>query len=364
MEPKRKTRGSRGIRLFIVLLGVIFGILLYWLLGFVTRDIGAMPGPDFRGVRSRYVDAQTDTQQKTMQKEVQNLQRKIETLREQQGILRDSTNSLQNTMNQLLSLQKESLAKNVEFSDSSKQTLQDSQAAFLDNQKKYENYNQQISELTQQQRQKEDGLAAVNDTIKDKEQHAQKEYDQLYNRHRLRVAALKLSFLIPVFLIASWFFMKKRTGVYWPLVWASFLAVFVKISLVVHEYFPSRYFKYIALLAVITIVLRILVYLIRMIVSPKKELLIQQYQQDYDKHQCPVCNKPIRIGPLRYLAGMKKKALIFADQAKESTQPEPYTCPSCGTSLYAKCEKCGQIRHTLLPYCEHCGTQKEMETAK
>jgi predicted RNA-binding Zn-ribbon protein involved in translation (DUF1610 family) len=61
---------------------------------------------------------------------------------------------------------------------------------------------------------------------------------------------------------------------------------------------------------------------------------------------------------------MKKKALIFADPAKESTQPEPYTCPSCGTSLYAKCEKCGQIRHTLLPYCEHCGTQKEMETAK
>ena len=94
-----------------------------------------------------------------------------------------------------------------------------------------------------------------------------------------------------------------------------------------------------------------------MIVAPKKDLLIKQYQQFYDKHLCPVCTKPIKVGPLRY-AGWKKKATVLAAQGAEIQKQEAYTCPSCGTNLYDKCGSCGNIRHTLLPYCEHCGTEK------
>ncbi len=358
METKQKARGSWGMRFLIIVLSIIFGVLSYWLLGFITEDIGAMKGPGYSDIRAKYVDAAILARQETLEKETQNLNRRVQTLREQQGILRDSTNSLQNTMTQLLSLQKESLNKNVEFSEQSRQTLRESQAAFLENQKKYEQYNQQIAELTQQQREKEDELAGVNETIKAKDQLAQKEYGRLYDRHQLKVAAIKLGFLVPVFLAAFWLFMKYRTGTYWPMVWAAFLAVFIKIALIIHEYFPSRYFKYVALVVMIGIVVRILLYLIRMIVSPRKELLVRQYQQDYDKLLCPICNKPIRIGPLRYIAGLGKKTLIFADTGKEGSPMQPYTCPSCGTSLYAKCDKCGQVRRSLLPYCEHCGSEK------
>jgi predicted RNA-binding Zn-ribbon protein involved in translation (DUF1610 family) len=100
------------------------------------------------------------------------------------------------------------------------------------------------------------------------------------------------------------------------------------------------------------------VYLIKLIVAPKKDLLIKQYQQYYDKHLCPVCTKPIKAGPLRY-AAWKKKATVVASQGMELDKRDPYTCPSCGTNLYDKCESCGNIRHTLLPYCEHCGTEKK-----
>ncbi|RKY04754.1 MAG: hypothetical protein DRP56_09665, partial [Planctomycetota bacterium] len=136
-----------------------------------------------------------------------------------------------------------------------------------------------------------------------------------------------------------------------------FIASFIKIALVAHEYFPTNYFKYIALVVIIGIVLRILIYLIRMIVAPKKDLLIKQYQQFYDKHRCPVCTKPIKAGPLRY-AGWKKKTTVLAAQGTEIQKQEPYTCPSCGTNLYNKCGSCGNIRHSLLPYCEHCGAEK------
>ena len=358
MESKQKTRGSWGIRFFIILLSVIFGILFYWLLGFITQDIGTMEGPDYQVIRQKYVDAAADNQRDTLQKELKDLERKLKILHEQQALLRDSTTSMQKTMDQLLLLQRESLQKNVEFSGQSKQTLQDSQAAFLENQKKYEQYNQQIAELMQVQRQKEDELAVVQERIREQEKQAQKEMDRLYEQHRLKVAAIKLGFLLPVFLAVFWLFMKYRTGTYWPMVWAAFLAAFIKIALIIHEYFPTRYFKYIALLVMLGIVIRILFYLIRTIISPKRELLIRQYQQDYDKHICPICSKPIRIGPLRYLGGWKKKGMVLVGQDKEVLEPQVYTCPSCGTNLFCKCDKCGGVRHTLLPYCEHCGNEK------
>jgi predicted RNA-binding Zn-ribbon protein involved in translation (DUF1610 family) len=357
MEATRKAKGSWGVRFFIVLLGLALGVLFFWLLSFVESDIGTIKEPDWNKIRSRYVTDELDQQQKSLSKEVESLKRKIWTQTEQQRLLEGSTDSLQNTINQLLSIQKESLAKNVEFSEKSKQTLQESQAAFLENQQKYQAYNKEIAELTQQQRAKEDTLATIEETIDTKEHDAKKEYNKLYGKHRLKVAILKLAFLVPVFLVVSFVFMKYRTSAYWSLVWAGFIATFIKIVFVVHEYFPAEYFKYVALLVIIAIVLRILIYLIRLIVAPKRDLLIKQYQQHYDKCICPICSKPIRTGPLRFIGGFGKKAQALAGQTANITQ-QVYSCPSCGEELYGKCDKCGNIRHMLLPYCEHCGVEK------
>jgi len=152
--------------------------------------------------------------------------------------------------------------------------------------------------------------------------------------------------------------MKKRSKAYGPIIYAMFIAVFLKISLVAHEYFPRKYFKYIAILVIIGIVLKLLVYLLKRVVSPKKTWLVKQYQEAYDKSLCPICGKPIRIGPLRYAIGGKGKGLVLAGQGIEASKQQVYTCPSCGTELYEKCNKCSDIRHSLLPFCEHCGNEK------
>ena len=359
MEATRKAKGSRGVRFFIVLLGIALGVLFFWLLSFVENDIGDIQGPDWNKIRREYVTEELDQQQNSLSKEVKTLKRKILTQGEQQQLLNNSTESLQTTIKQLLSPQKESLTKDVEFAEKRKQTLHKAQVTFLENQQKYQVYNKEIADLTQQQRAKEDSLASIKETIQTKEQDVRAEYNKLYEKHRLKVAILKLAFLVPVFLVVSFVFMKYRASAYWSLVWAVFIASFIKISLVVHEYFPAEYFKYIALLVIIVIVLRILVYLIRMIVAPKKDLLIKQYQQHYDKCICPICSKPIRTGPLRFIGGLGKKARALSGQSVNVTQ-QVYSCPSCGEELYGKCDKCGNIRHTLLPYCEHCGTEKSV----
>ena len=359
MSENRKFKGPWIQRAFIVLLGVVLAVLLYWLLGFITKDIGSLRGPDFSKVQAEHVDAQLVKKQEDLKESLDGIRENIRNKREQQSILRDSTNSLQNTINQLLSIQKQSIEKNLVFSEENQRNLDESQTVFLENQRQYLALNKEIAELTSRQHQMKKEENSVSKQLKTQRNLARTEYNGLMTKHRWKLAALKLAVLIPIFLITAWFFIKKRTGAYWPVVYAAFIAAFVRISLVVHEYFPRKYFKYIAISVIIAIVLRLLVYVIKRIVSPKKDWILKQYQEAYDKALCPICGKPIRTGPLRYSARGKRKGLVLlAGQGTEAAKQQLYTCPSCGTELYGKCDKCSNIRHSLLPFCEHCGNEK------
>jgi len=359
MTEKKTFRGPWSQKFSIVVLGVVLGVLFYWLLGFITRDIGTLKGPDYAPIRARHVDAGLVDEQRRLQEDIAVTKRNIRDQQEQQRILRDTTTSLQTTMNQLLSIQRLSIEKGVPFSDQSEQTLQESQAAFLENQQKYRAYNDEISALTRQQRQLEKQLADVSAKVQARETVARGEFNELMARHRMKIGVVKLAVLLPIFLAAAWFFMTKRTGPYWPIVYAAFVSAFIKVAQVSFAYFPHKYFKYVAIMVLIGMVLSILVWLIRRLIAPKKDWLMKQYQQAYDKWICPICSKPIRTGPLRWVAGARHKALIAGGQVAESAKLAPYTCPACGTALFDKCGACKDIRHTLLPYCEHCGTQKD-----
>lgn len=363
MSENKKLKGPWIQQAFIILLSVVLGVLLYWLLGFITKDIGSLRGPDFSIVQAKYVNAQLRENQKSLEEKLATLNKQIGNKRGRQNILEKGTRSLQTTINQLLSIQKLNIERNLTLPEQQQKVLVDSQTMFLDNQKEFHVLNKEIGELTKQQDQLKEELDTVSEQIQSQLNVARTEYNELMTKHRWKLAALKLAVMIPIFLITAWFFTKKRTGTYWPVVYAAFIAVFVRISLVVHEYFPRKYFKYIALAVIIAIVLRLLVYLIKMIVSPKKDWILKQYQEAYDKNVCPICGKPVRIGPLRYTAGRKRKGLLLlAGQGGEALKQQIYTCPSCGTQLYDKCDKCSDIRHSLLPFCEHCGSEKPDRT--
>src|SRR5206468_11254740 len=89
--------------------------------------------------------------------------------------------------------------------------------------------------------------------------------------------------------------------IYAPLIYALSIALMLKVALVMHEYFPSRYFKYVLILVCLAVVLRVLVYLLRMIAFPKRDWLLKQYREAYEAFLCPICEYPIRRGPLKYL---------------------------------------------------------------
>lgn len=359
MAENKKFKGTWVQRFFIIVLSLTLGVLLFWLLGFITKDIGSLRGPDRYKVEQKHVDAALAEKQKSLKENLDGIRQNIRNKQEQQRILKDSTDSLQNTINQLLSIQKQNIERNRDLSAQQQQTLAENQAMFLENQKQYQALNEEIGELTLRKRQLENDLISVSKKLEGQRIEGRREYNRLMIKHRWKIAALKLAVMIPIFLISAWFFTKKRSGTFSPIVYAAFIAVFLRISLVVHEYFPRKYFKYIALLVIIGIVLKLLVYLIKRIISPRKDLVVKQYQEAYDKSLCPICGKPIRIGPLRYAVGGKRKCLVLAGQGGQIGKQQIYTCPSCGTNLYDKCDKCSDIRHSLLPFCEHCGIEKE-----
>jgi hypothetical protein len=342
----------------LFVLGAILAVLFFWFLGFVTHDIGNIEGPDRTAIRAKYVSANLDDTRTRLSKTIAETAATIVDKQQQQQIVRDGVQSLQNTINQLLAIQKLSVERGMDLAPGQLQTLNESQAAFLNQQNQYQALNTATATLTSQRQQLQQELTTADSEIAKAERQVDDEFRSLMAGHRWRLAALKLAVILPVFLLTTIVFIRIRSTAWWPIVYAVFLAAFARVGLVVHEYFPREYFKYIAILVVIAIVLKLIVHLVRAVIAPKRELLIRRYQEAYDRHRCPICAKPIRMGLLRYAPLGRRRQIIVVSPDPALTVQEPYNCPSCGTTLYEKCPGCNGTRHSLLPFCERCGKGK------
>jgi len=171
------------------------------------------------------------------------------------------------------------------------------------------------------------------------------------------VGAVKLAVLVPLMAVALALFIKKRSGPYAPPVYAFGLAVLAEVLQVIHEHFHTGYFIYILLLAAIAVVVRAIIYLVKVMRSPSAAWRLARYRQAYATFLCPICGFPIRRGPMKFMVWTRRslKEPPAPTTLPEARAAEPYTCPSCGTRLFEECATCHAIRHALLPACERCG---------
>lgn len=355
-------RGPWTHRLLIYGFTALFALLVYWLLGFVVRDIGTWPGPDYQQVQAKMVDSTLVQTNDTLKRQIADTNRDITSNRERQRVLRDSTTNSERTMNQLLELQRLTLQKgNQAPSPEEVQALAESQKLFLENQRRYEEINERIRTQTDELQSLEARLREVAERIQAQSIPANLEFQRLLLQHQLKLAAAKIAVLLPVLALAAWLFLRKRNTLYAPLIYALGIAVLAKALAVLHEHFPARYFKYLIIIVGLVLVTRILVYLLRMVAFPKRDWLIKQYREAYDHFVCPVCSYPVRRGPMKYLAwsrrGIRKLSVL---PENPNQKEEPYTCPVCATPIYEDCAACHNIRHSLLPICTHCGAKKDI----
>lgn len=335
---------------------VMLAALFYWLLGFVIGDIGSIRGPDYGAIESLRLDPATIERSKSLDSQLLESKRRIAAEKSRQTILRDSTDSSQKTMNQLLELQRLNLQQGTAPNEKERTALVESEQLFLDNQREYQRLNQQISLLEEEVRRLELQKEDVEKTLAQQRIPAQEEYAEQLERHNLWIALGKLSVLMPLLLVGVVLYLRFRNGPYWAIIYAFGCAVIIKVGFVMHEYFPARYFKYVLIGTLLLVTLRILVYLLRMVAFPRREWLLRQYREAYESFLCPICEHPIRRGPLKYMSWTKRTIRRVSVPSATEISDEPYTCPACSTALYSTCASCGAIRHTLLPACTKCGS--------
>jgi hypothetical protein len=357
MSTNKKPKGPWVNRVAIHLLTIALTILLFWFLGFLVDDIKSIEGPQYEDIRTSHVDQLLEDEQTALQAQIDEVERQIKGKEEEQRIVTDSSENLQLTINQLIELQKLSIQKGVAFSAAEQQSLSTSLGQFLGNQKRYEELNSGISELTGEKRHFKKEMRGLVEDIAGQEEQALEEYGSLDERHDLKLAFFQLLILVPLLAVAAFCVLRKRQSIFFPLFLAFGAATIFKVTLVVHEYFPSRFFKYILIVILILAAARLLVHFIKVVAFPKAQWLSKQYQDAYRHHLCPICEYPIQIGPLKLMHWTRRTVRKLRVQDHRAVEEEAYACPSCGTSLFEECGSCNKIRHSLLPHCRHCGAE-------
>lgn len=364
-QEKSRRNGLWYNRVLVWVLSVMLGFLVFWLLGFIVQDLGEWPGPDYEQVEQQVLNSSELQRQGTLEEQLSQVKEDINAHREYQSSLRDSTDSAEVTMNRLLEIQRLALEKGRELTDAEQESLAEAKSLFLTNQKKYQQINEDLSKLMERRRELAGQLSDVKASLDKQREKAREQYQSMYRWHEVKTAAVKIAVLLPLLIGVVFGWWRWRHSLYVPLMYAVGIATVVKVGFVMHQHFPKRYFKYILIIVSIILVVWVLVYLLRKVAHPGSEWLLQQYREGYERYICPLCDFPIRRGPMKYLfwtrRSIKKLGKSCVPGYIESDEV-PYTCPSCTTALFAVCDSCEKVRPLLMPGCPHCGNQLEVET--
>lgn|SRR6185312_697597 len=359
MAEATKNKGPWIHRVLVVIFTVLFSLLTFWLLDFAVTDIGSLPGPRLEDIEKSFLSQDLITRRDAINRQLDELERNIETQRQRQSLLRDSTSRYEATLKQLLDLQRSNSQKGIASGETQQKALADSVNLFLSNQRQDQLLYDQIANVSEQEVQLQNEKRGIEQKLDEQGKKAARELDRLERNHQRKLGAFKLLLLIPLLAGAVLMIVKKRSGIYGPLLYGAGAAILAQTVLVIHDCFPTRYFKYVLVSSAILIVGSLLVWLLRMKRSPKASWLLKQYRDAYEAFFCPVCDYPIRRGPRRYLFWTRRTIGKVASPAPiEQAGEETYSCPACGTRLYEQCVNCRAIRHSMLPFCEACGAEK------
>ncbi|MDD3118485.1 MAG: zinc ribbon domain-containing protein [Victivallales bacterium] len=348
MDSKKLQTGWRISLMINTSLLLLVGLYLV-LYAFVFNDFREVPAPDYSAFQEKYVTPEVRARENTLSAKLRRCEAKIDGCRENGNNYRQSATTYRQTVQQLLDANA--------GSDLVKQSLEQ----FYQIQKRQAANNEAVIALTAEKQSLQEQLKAVNDQLDAQHRRGIDEYHMVYHAFRMRLAFIQLGILLPLLLLSVGLAFRFRTGMVFRLLLPFAAATLIQTGLTMHEYFPSRFFKYVLLLALIGVVVGMVIYLLRLQLKPRRGYLLKKYREAYFDFLCPICNYPIRSGVRRFRfwtrASLRREQLPEAAGMEDN--PE-YFCPHCGEHLFEVCPACGKVRHSLLPFCEHCGAEKKI----
>lgn len=329
-----KDPSPAGMRWTIRLLSVVLFGLFIWLLGEVIGDIDDLRDPPkLQNFYDTGIDAELARDQRAFNGSLEKIRKAKPYLQETKNVSIEAMGVAEGTWAQAQRVHQFELTAGRQPSTKLREELAQAHEGYISEKEKWEKANTELAGLMDEEVDITQKLATLENRIRPQRKEALALYEEAKRDHNHTLAIYKLSFIIPVSLLAAWALAKKRESIYRPIMKALLLASFIQVVVVMHDHFDFYYFKYIALAAAVLIVLAFLVRLLQSSARPRPDLLLRQRREAYHNNNCPECAYP-----------------FSADHG------DAFTCPACGTGLFATCGSCGSSRHELLPFCIHCGS--------
>ncbi|AHF80174.1 zinc ribbon domain-containing protein [Thermococcus paralvinellae] len=280
--------------------------LLLASINFLSELNNAIERPDFRDYESKYVSKElleNRSRLLVMFKHFRNLHEEAKTnltkanelyifKREEYRVALESGNAAEEIKNEYLRAKEEYEKAYLAF--------QVIERAYVDIEKQLNSVNQQIDQLREK---------------------AYQEYRNAYSAYRAKVLALKLIFVIPIFL-ASFLIFRRYKNIYAVslIAYSSLLFAYLIVQAVWNT------FQVIGLSLFGAVATVLALYYIR-----KEYFKLEKvYKRRIGQNRCYICGFPIKDDYL--------------------------VCPNCEAKLREKCEKCGEMKPVHLEFCPYCGT--------
>lgn len=77
-KNKPQTKGPWIHRFAIMFFAIVLTVLIFWLLGFIVDDIGAIEGPEYKIIEKKHVDQTLIEKRKSLEKKIAEVTRQID----------------------------------------------------------------------------------------------------------------------------------------------------------------------------------------------------------------------------------------------------------------------------------------------
>ncbi len=325
--------------------------------------------------------------------------------------IEESIKDIEQTLKQLLEGQKIS-------PDSETGKLKSSfQKNFVELQKQREQVKKQISDFRKEEAETDDEIDRYHEEIYEK--YEESVIDIQERREKavdLKILASQLILLVILAGIAVFLYLKfKKTKYIYPVTgYSGAIALMIAQAIYIHSPFKLHYYVFIFI--GIAACIALIIWLVRNLTKINKKETLSIVKKNLGAGRCPGCSSFISIqerenalkGKSRFrsfiifiiicaaLLGNGSGIVIFFDNINDITTselmysifliifpwiilflfmniytastdkkiPDPdqfrsNNCPVCGLELVRICNKCGNKRHALLPYCSSCGSSDE-----
>lgn len=191
-----------------------------------------------------------------------------------------------------------------------------------------------------------------------------KKYQAAYKKFKVKVFIYRILFIIPILILALFFFLKLRSSRLKPLVWAYIIFALYAFFIGLLPYMPS-YGGYIRYTVGIVLTIFIGLFVIKRLknYTEKKKLELTQSMDErikrvkndvaiksYKAHVCPSCEKDFLMN------NWQPKTKLIKEILEEGA---PDFCQHCGLTLFNSCKECNSRKFAHFPFCSSCGAKEE-----